>query len=95
MLKSNDIEKKSTKSCKIGVILVIIMIYMYISHFCHVFLHLLIELTYLNNRNTNKPENLHVYIILFSSGHVHNVVIFSLTLLLLVLLIVISQNNAL
>ena len=36
--------------------------------------HLLIELTYLNNRNTNKAENLHVYI--FSSGHVHNVVIF-------------------
>ena len=60
---------------------------------CHVHLHLPVELQYLNNRKTNKHENLHVYI--FSSGHVHTIVKFSLTLSLLVLLIVISPNNAL
>ena len=92
MLKSNDIEKKSAKSYKTGVILVIYGI----SQFCHALLLLPllpIELQYLNNRNTNKHEILHVYI--FYYWHVHNVVIFSLTLSLLVLLIVISPNNAL
>ena len=70
MLQTNDVEKKSAKSW--------VLLQYGISQFCHVLLHLLlIELTYLNNRNTNKPENLYVYI--FSSGHVHNVVIFSLT----------------
>ena len=66
-----------------------------VSQFCHVLLHLLllVELQYLNNRNTNKHEILHVYI--FYWWHEHNVVIFSLTLLLLVLLIIISTNNAL
>ena len=52
-----------------------------------------VEEQYLNNRNSNKHENMHVYI--FSSWRVHCMVIFSLTLLLLVLLIVISTNNAL
>ena len=69
------------------------------SQSCHV-LHLLllllllpVEEQYLNNRKSNKHENLHVHI--FSSWRVHCPVIFSLTLLLLVLLIVISTNNAL
>ena len=88
MSKTNGIEKKSAKSCKTDVI--------GISQFCHVLLHLLllllVELQYLNNRNTNKHEILNVYI--FYWLHVHNVVIFPLTLLLLVLLIVISTNNA-
>ena len=44
-------------------------------------------------RNSNKHENLYVYI--FSSWRVHCLVIFLLTFLLLVLLIVISTNNAL
>ena len=45
-----------------------------------------VEDQYLNNRNTNKYENLHVYIIIYS-WHVYCDVIFSLTLLFLVLLI--------
>ena len=67
------------------------------SQSCHV-LHLLllllpVEEQYINNRNSNKHENLHVYI--FYSWRLHCLVIFSLTHLLLVLLIVISTNNAL
>ena len=90
MLKANDIWKKSRIACNTGVILKF-------SQSCHV-LHLLllllpVEEQYLNNRNPNKHENLHVYI--FSSWRVHCLVIYLLTLLLLVSLIVISTNNAL
>ena len=52
-----------------------------------------VVLQYVNNRNTNKHETLHVYV--FYSENVLNFVIFSLTILPLVLLIVISTNNAL
>ena len=48
MLKANDIRKKSRKACNTGVI--------------HILLLLPVEEQYLNTRNTNKHENLHVYI---------------------------------
>ena len=84
MLKANE------KSCKTGVILVISI---FTKLPCSSSASFLVELQYLNNRITNKHEILHVYV--FYSGNAHNLVVFSLTLLLLVLLIVISTNNAL
>ena len=51
MLKTNDIEKKSAKPCKT------------VFHSFAFFFLLLVKLQYLNNRNTNKHEILHVYII--------------------------------
>ena len=92
MSKTDDIGKKSAKSCKTDVILVIIMVFHSFAMFFIFFLIVLVEFQYLNNQNTNKHEILHVYI--FYWWHVHNVVIFSLTLLFHVLLIVISTNNA-
>ena len=86
--------KKSRIACNTGVIHVI-EIFTQSCHVLHLLLLLLlllpVEEHYLNNRNSNKHENLHVYT--FSSWRVHCLVIFSLTLLLLVLLIVISTNN--
>ena len=73
----SPIEKKSAKPCKTGVILVY--------GISRVIILLPVEFQYFNNRNTNKHKILHVYV--FYCWHVHNVVIFSLTLLLLVLLI--------
>ena len=89
MLKANDIWKRIAYNT--GVIHVIEI-------FTELPLLLLllllpVEEQYLNNRNSNKHENFHVYI--FSSWCVHCLVIFSLTLSLLVLLIVINTNNAL
>ena len=82
-------ETKSRKACKIGVILVI-------SFFTELpcsSAAFPVELQYLTNRNTNKHEILHAYV--FNSGNVHNLVIFSLTILLLVLLIAICLSNTL
>ena len=60
MLKTNDIEKKSAKSCKTGVIFSIIMVF----HSFAMFFFRLNSSIYLNNRNTNKHEILQVYIII-------------------------------
>ena len=56
MLKTNDIQKKSAKSYKTGVIFVI----WYFTVLPCSFLHLPVELQYLNNRNTHKHDILHV-----------------------------------
>ena len=98
MLKANDIWKKIKNSLYTGVIHVI-EIFTELpcssssSSSASLLLLLPVEEQYLNNRNSNRHEYLHVYI--FSSWRVHCLVIFSLTLSLLVLLIVISTNNAL
>ena len=88
-------EKKS-RNYKTSVIHVI-QTFHRVAMFLHLLLLLLlllpVEEPYLNNHKTNKHENVHVYI--FFSWRVHCLVIFSLTLSLLVLLIVISTKNAL
>ena len=99
-------ENKSRIACNTGVIHVIeiftelpflhLLLLLLLLRLLLLFLRLLllllpVEEQYLNNRHSNKHENLHVY--MFSSWRVHCLVIFSLTLLLLVLLMVISANN--
>ena len=65
-------EKKSRKACKILVISIFTELPCSSSASS-----IPIVLQYLNNRNTNKHETLHLYV--FYSGNVHNFVIFSLT----------------
>ena len=70
MLKTNDIEKRSAKSCKTVVILVTWYL-QFTVQFCHVLLlHLLVELQYLNNRNTNKQEILHILLLACAQCHI-------------------------